>query len=58
VLDDFTPSTSWPPTFEGRVDDLRVTYLTDPRLIATEIDLASGTTAVIGVRRAGPAGPG
>jgi predicted O-methyltransferase YrrM len=56
VLDDFTPSDSWPPTFEGRVDELRVTYLTDPRLVATAIDLAAGTTAVIGVRRPAPHG--
>lgn len=51
VLDDFTPSDAWPPTFEGSVDDLRLAYLTDPRLVATEVDLATGATAVLGVRR-------
>jgi predicted O-methyltransferase YrrM len=57
VLDDFTPSASWPPTFDGSVDELRLTYLKDPRLVATEVDLATGTTAVIGVRRDHPADP-
>jgi predicted O-methyltransferase YrrM len=51
VLDDFTPSHEWPRLFDGRVDELRMTYLTDPRLVATEVDLATGTTVVLGVRR-------
>jgi len=40
VLDDFTPSIGWPPTYQGQVDQLRVRYLTDPRLLAAEVQVS------------------
>ncbi len=51
VLDDFTPSTGWPPTHEGAVDTLRVRYLTDPRLRAAELLLPDGGAVVVAARR-------
>lgn len=51
VLDDFTPSTSWPPMVDHRVDQLRLQWLTDPRLTATEVMVASDTAVVVAVRR-------
>ena len=47
VMDDFTPSPTWPPTFEGEVDELRVFYLCHPRLAAVEVLTGPTTSAVI-----------
>ncbi|MGN6246023.1 MAG: O-methyltransferase [Motilibacteraceae bacterium] len=51
VLDDFTPSTSWPPMHEGKVDELRLTYLTHPRLSATEVSVAPDQAMLLATRR-------
>ncbi|WP_405801563.1 O-methyltransferase [Streptomyces sp. NBC_01506] len=50
LLDDFTPSSDWPPRFEGEVDELRLFYLTHPALNATEILTTPVSTAVVAVR--------
>lgn len=50
VLDDFTPSTAWPPLYEGAVDELRLTYLTHPRLSATEVSVAPDQAVVLATR--------
>ncbi|HEU4676600.1 MAG TPA: hypothetical protein VFS29_11460 [Motilibacteraceae bacterium] len=50
VLDDFSPSTSWPPTYQGSVDELRMTYLTHPRLSATEVAVAADQAVVLATR--------
>jgi predicted O-methyltransferase YrrM len=52
VLDDFTPSTSWPPIYQGSVDDLRLTYLTHPWLSATEVAVAPDQAVVLATRKA------
>ncbi|MHA6764989.1 O-methyltransferase [Streptacidiphilus sp. PAMC 29251] len=52
VLDDFTPSSEWPPRFQGEVDQLRVFYLTHPELRATEVLTTPTTSAVVAVRGA------
>ncbi len=51
VLDDFTPSTSWPPRYAGRVDSLRQQWLTDPRFIAVEVLMAEDASVVVATRR-------
>ncbi|MFD3485510.1 O-methyltransferase [Streptomyces sp. NPDC058665] len=51
ILDDFTPSPHWPPRFEGRVDELRVFYLTHPALEATEVLTTPASSAVVAARR-------
>lgn len=51
VLDDFTPCTTWPPIFEGRVDVLRETWLTDERFTAVEVMVASDTSVILATRR-------
>ncbi|MEU0388686.1 class I SAM-dependent methyltransferase [Streptomyces chartreusis] len=52
VLDDFTPSTAWPPVFEGEVDELRLFYLTHADLDATEVLTTPSSSAVVAARRA------
>ena len=51
VLDDFTPASSWPPLFQGQIDELRVFYLCHPRLSAAEVLTTPTTSAVIATRR-------
>ncbi|MDQ0712944.1 putative O-methyltransferase YrrM [Streptomyces luteogriseus] len=54
VLDDFTPSTEWPPRFEGEVDELRLFYLTHPDLDATEVLTTPTSSAVVAARHGAP----
>lgn len=51
VLDDFAPSTSWPPVAEGRVDTVREQWLTDPRFTAVEMLIDAGAALLIATRR-------
>jgi predicted O-methyltransferase YrrM len=51
VLDDFTPSTSWPPIFEGRVDVLREMWLTDERFTAVDVMVAPDASVIVATRR-------
>ncbi|MGH3660514.1 MAG: O-methyltransferase [Micromonosporaceae bacterium] len=50
MLDDFTPSSEWPPVFEGEVDELRLFYLEHPALSAVEIMTTPSSSAIVGVR--------
>ena len=51
VLDDFTPCSSWPPVFEGRVDVLREQWLTDERFTTVEVMVAPDASTLIATRR-------
>ena len=51
VLDDFTPCEVWPPVFHGRVDTLRVEWLTDDRFTTVEVMVASDAATLIATRR-------
>ncbi|CAM5678270.1 Class I SAM-dependent methyltransferase OS=Streptomyces alboniger OX=132473 GN=CP975_11230 PE=4 SV=1 [Streptomyces alboniger] len=51
ILDDFTPSSHWPPRFAGEVDELRLFYLTHPFLDATEVLTTPTSSAVVAARR-------
>ena len=51
VLDDFTPCSSWPPVFEGRVDVLREGWLTDERFTTVEVMVASDSSVLIATKR-------
>ncbi len=51
VLDDFTPSESWPPVTYGRVDVLREGWLTDERFTAVEVMVAADAAVIIATRR-------
>jgi predicted O-methyltransferase YrrM len=51
VLDDFTPCSSWPPVFEGRVDVLREQWLTDERFTTVEIMVAEDAAVLIATKR-------
>jgi predicted O-methyltransferase YrrM len=37
VMDDFTPTSSWPPTHQGRPDAARLYWLQHPNMLATQI---------------------
>lgn len=51
VLDDFTPSRSWPPIAEGRVDTVREQWLTDARFTAVEMLIDPDAALLIATRR-------
>jgi predicted O-methyltransferase YrrM len=51
VLDDFTPCSSWPPVYEGRVDSLREQWLTDERFTTVEVMVAPDASVLIATKR-------
>jgi predicted O-methyltransferase YrrM len=51
VLDDFTPCSSWPPVYEGRVDVLREQWLTDDRFTTAEVMVAPDASVLIATKR-------
>jgi predicted O-methyltransferase YrrM len=51
VLDDFTPCSSWPPVYEGRVDVLREQWLTDERFTTVEVMVAPDASVLIATKR-------
>jgi predicted O-methyltransferase YrrM len=55
VMDDFTPGTTWPPTYDGAVDQARLAWLEHPLLLATELRTEPDAAAIVAVRR--PARP-
>ena len=51
VLDDLTPVAQWPEAWRGQRDPVRDFWLSDPRLLATEILTTPDTAAIIATRR-------
>jgi predicted O-methyltransferase YrrM len=51
VLDDFTPSSCWPPLYEGRVDTVREQWLVDPRFTTVEVMVAEDASVLIAAKR-------
>ena len=51
VLDDFTPCPTWPPLDRGRVDSLRLDWLTDERFTSVDVMVAEDTSVLVAVRR-------
>jgi predicted O-methyltransferase YrrM len=47
VIDDFTPMTGWPPTFDGRPDQARLHWLEHPRMRATEIRVTPSAATLV-----------
>jgi predicted O-methyltransferase YrrM len=50
VLDDFTPSQSWPPVFEGRVDAIREQWLLDDRFTTVDVMVTPDASVLIATR--------
>lgn len=50
VIDDFTPATTWPPRFNGALDQSRLHWLEHPELRATELRLAADLSVIVGTR--------
>jgi predicted O-methyltransferase YrrM len=53
TIDDFSPITSWPPTFDGKPDAARLYWLTRPNMLATEIRVAPHMAVVVARRTTG-----
>ncbi|HLT59998.1 MAG TPA: class I SAM-dependent methyltransferase [Microlunatus sp.] len=51
VLDDFVPTSSWPPVVGGRIDTLRQEWLSDDRFVCVDVMVAEDTSVLIAVRR-------
>jgi hypothetical protein len=51
VIDDLTPASTWPPRFDGQVDQARMYWLTHPALDAAELRLAPDLAALVATRR-------
>jgi hypothetical protein len=51
VLDDFTPCPTWPPVEGGRVDSLRLDWLSDERFTSVDVMVAEDTSVVIAVKK-------
>ena len=51
VVDDFVPCASWPPLASGRVDDLRMGWLSDDRFTSVDVMVAEDTSVLIAVKR-------
>jgi len=51
VLDDFAPSSCWPPIVDGQVDTIREQWLTDERFVAVEMLIDPGASLIIATRR-------
>ncbi|GIG58306.1 transferase [Longispora fulva] len=47
VIDDFTPSTGWPPTYAGEVDNPRLYWLTHPLLRAAEVRVTPDLVTIV-----------
>jgi predicted O-methyltransferase YrrM len=51
VLDDFVPSSHWPPIVDGHVDTIREQWLTDERFVAVELLIDPDASLLIATRR-------
>jgi predicted O-methyltransferase YrrM len=51
VLDDFTPSSGWPPIYQGRIDAVRQQWLIDPRFTTAEVMVAHDSSVLLAARR-------
>ncbi|HWM18386.1 MAG TPA: hypothetical protein VNO51_01770 [Ilumatobacteraceae bacterium] len=47
TIDDDTPATSWPPMFDGQIDEGRVHWLSHPALESTEVRVAPDLAVVV-----------
>jgi predicted O-methyltransferase YrrM len=50
VIDDFTPSTDWPPSFGGSVDRARLYWLEHPCLVTTQVRVVPEMAVVLATR--------
>lgn len=51
VIDDYTPTTRWPPRFGGEVDAARMHWFEHPRLLTTEVRLTPAVSSLVAMRR-------
>jgi predicted O-methyltransferase YrrM len=47
VIDDFTPSTTWPPRYAGRIDTSRQHWLDHPDLRATQVNVTPESATIL-----------
>jgi hypothetical protein len=51
LFTDLTPASTWPPRFDGEIDQARLHWLTHPALDAAELRLAPDLAALVATRR-------
>ena len=51
VLDDFVPSSHWPPIVDGHVDTIREQWMQDDRFVAVELLIDADASLMIATRR-------
>jgi predicted O-methyltransferase YrrM len=51
VIDDFTPTDSWPPMHDGEIDTARTHWLEHPLLNSVELRLAEDLASIVAVRK-------
>lgn len=51
VIADFTPSSCWPPLTEGQVDQVRESWLTDPRFTTVDVMVTEDSSVLVAARR-------
>lgn len=49
VIDEFTPSTQWPPIYGDQVDAARLYWLEHPALLAAQIPVAPDAATIVAV---------
>lgn len=47
TIDDYTPTVSWPPMFDGEIDESRLHWVAHPALVSTEIRVAPDVAVVV-----------
>lgn len=50
VLDDLTPEEYWPPEWQGQPDPVRIFWLNDRRVAATEIRVTATSAVILATR--------
>jgi hypothetical protein len=47
VVDDFTPSTTWPPRYAGPIDTPRQHWMDHPDLRATQVNVTPESSTIV-----------
>jgi predicted O-methyltransferase YrrM len=50
LLDDFTPEEYWPPEWQGHADPVRMFWLNEPRIVASEIRVTATSAVILATR--------
>lgn len=57
VVDDLTPATSWPPTWQGQPDEARLHWFSHPDLCSSEVRLSDELSTLLALHLPSTPGP-